>query len=113
MEVSVDEMNHHQLTTRAIRIILDKAGRRNLAAIPASFNQISDITIDKIVLYKVSSINIAVVINIKGIYVCTFEQRHSCVQQRTQAKKALGNARFYLYNLVGGGFQNPPLSLGT
>ena len=44
MEVSVDEMNHHQLTTRAIRIILDKAGRRNLAAIPASFNQISDIT---------------------------------------------------------------------
>ena len=42
-EVDVDEMTRDQLEIRAIRMILDKLGRRNLPAVSASFSEIADI----------------------------------------------------------------------
>ena len=42
-EVDVDEMTRDQLDIRAIRMILDKLGRRNLLAVSASYSEIADI----------------------------------------------------------------------
>ena len=42
-EVDVDEMTRDQLEIRAIRMILDELGRRNLPAVSASFSEIADI----------------------------------------------------------------------
>jgi len=41
-EVDVDEMTRDQLDIRAIRMILDKLGRRNLPAVSESFEEIAD-----------------------------------------------------------------------
>jgi Leucine-rich repeat (LRR) protein len=41
-EVDVDEMTRDQLDFRAIRMILDQLGRRNLPAVSASFGEIAD-----------------------------------------------------------------------
>ena len=44
-EVDVDEMTRDQLEIRAIRMILDELGRRNLPAVSASFSEIADIEV--------------------------------------------------------------------
>ena len=44
-QVDVDEMTRDQLDIRAIRMILDKYGRRNLPAVSASFSEIADIEV--------------------------------------------------------------------
>ena len=41
--VAVDDMTRDQLEIRAIREILDSVNRRNLPAVPDSFNQIKDV----------------------------------------------------------------------
>jgi len=41
-QVNVNEMTRDQLEIRAIRMILDKYGRRNLPAVSASFSEIAD-----------------------------------------------------------------------
>ena len=41
-QVNVNEMTRDQLEIRAIRMILDKLGRRNLPAVSESFEEIAD-----------------------------------------------------------------------
>ena len=41
-QVNVNEMTRDQLDIRAIRMILDQLGRRNLPAVSASFSEIAD-----------------------------------------------------------------------